>query len=54
VAPPVCLYNRPLKEEQGFLLLPFGIYFGLFGVGGFWKGKQLLKGKFAEGKRIVE
>jgi hypothetical protein len=31
-----------------------GLNFGLFGVGRFWKGKQLLKGMFAEGKRIVE
>jgi hypothetical protein len=29
-------------------------YFGPFGVGRFWKGKELLKGKIAEGKRIVE
>jgi hypothetical protein len=31
-----------------------GFYFGLFSVGSFWKGKELLKGKTAEGKRIVE
>jgi hypothetical protein len=31
-----------------------GFYFGLFGVGSFWKGKELLKGKIAEGKRVVE
>jgi hypothetical protein len=30
-------------------------YFGPFGVGSFWKGKELLlKGKISEGKRIVE
>jgi hypothetical protein len=27
---------------------------GVFGVGSLWKGKELLKGKIAEGKRIVE
>jgi hypothetical protein len=31
-----------------------GLYFGLFDVGSFWKGKELLKGKISEGKRIVE
>jgi hypothetical protein len=31
-----------------------GLYLGPFGVGSFWKGKELLKGKIAEGKRIVE
>jgi hypothetical protein len=31
-----------------------GLYFGLFGVGTFWKGNELLKGKIADGKRIVE
>jgi hypothetical protein len=31
-----------------------GLYFGLFGVGCFWKRKELLKGKIAEGKRIIE
>jgi hypothetical protein len=36
----------------GFCL--WGLYFGLFGVGSFWKGKELLKEKIAEGKRIVE
>jgi hypothetical protein len=49
---PVCCCKRPLKEEEGILLLE--LYFGLFGVGSFWKGKELLKGKIAEGKRIVE
>jgi hypothetical protein len=29
-------------------------YFGPFGVGNFWKGKELLMGKIAEGKRIIE
>jgi hypothetical protein len=29
-------------------------YFGPFDVGIFWKEKELLKGKIAEGKRIVE
>jgi hypothetical protein len=46
---PVCCYKRPLKQEEE--LLPFvflGLYFGLFGVGSFWKGKELLKGKIAE------
>jgi hypothetical protein len=40
----------------GFLPLNIGksFYFGSFGVGSFWKGKELLKGKIAEGKRIVE
>jgi hypothetical protein len=49
---PVCCYKRPLKEAEGLFLLLFalgfcllGLYFGLFGVGSFWKGKQLLKGK---------
>jgi hypothetical protein len=27
------------------LLFAFGYYFGHFGVGSFWKGKELLKGK---------
>jgi hypothetical protein len=36
------------------VLLLLGHYFGPFGVGSFWKGKELLKGKIAEGKRIVE
>jgi hypothetical protein len=31
-----------------------GLYFGLFGVGSFWKGKELLKGKIAERRRLVE
>jgi hypothetical protein len=38
--------------------LPFRAFtfwiFGLFGGGSFWKGKELLKGKIAEGKRTVE
>jgi hypothetical protein len=71
----VFCYKRPLKEEEGFLLLPFGallwafglsawlfafeyweeaLYFGPSGVGSFWKGKELLKGKTAEGKRVVK
>jgi hypothetical protein len=29
-----------------------GLYFGLFGVGSFWKGKELLKGKIAAGKML--
>jgi hypothetical protein len=29
-------------------------YFGPFGVGSFCNGKELLKEKIAEGKRIVE
>jgi hypothetical protein len=29
-------------------------YFGPFDVGIFWKEEELLKGKIAEGKRIVE
>jgi hypothetical protein len=29
-------------------------YFGPLGVGSFWKGIELLKGKIAEEKRIVE
>jgi hypothetical protein len=48
---PPCLLlfiKGPLKE--GF----WGLYFGLFGVGSLWKGRELLKGKIAEGKRIVE
>jgi hypothetical protein len=53
---PVCCYERPLKEEERLLLFAFGFYlfFGLFGVGSFWKGKELLNRKIAEGKRIVE
>jgi hypothetical protein len=61
---PVCCYKRPLKDEQGLLfwglyfglsawLLAFcflGLYFGPFDMGSFWKGKELLKGKIAEGK----
>jgi hypothetical protein len=37
-----------------------GFGFGLFGVGSFWKGKELLKGKkiaeekIAEGKRVAK
>jgi hypothetical protein len=51
---PACCYKRPLKEEEG--LLPFAFWafefcFGLFGVRSFWKGKELLKRKIAEGKR---
>jgi hypothetical protein len=45
---PVCCYKRPLKEEEGLLVFAFGfcllgLYFGFFGVGSFWKGKELLK-----------
>jgi hypothetical protein len=29
-----------------------GLYFGLFGVRSFWKGKELLKGKIVEGKML--
>jgi hypothetical protein len=43
---PVCCYKRPLKGEEG--LLPLGLY----GVGRFWKGKELWKGKIAEGKML--
>jgi hypothetical protein len=50
------VYKRPLKEEEelfafgfhlGFLLwaLALGFGFGLFGMGSFRKGKELLKGK---------
>jgi hypothetical protein len=64
VAPPVCCYKRPLKEEEGlycFCLL--GLYFGLLGfLLGFFTlniGKNLLLwafwcGKLLEGKRIIE
>jgi hypothetical protein len=41
-------------EGGGFFFCCLGLYFGLFGVGSFWKEKELLKGKIAEGKRIVE
>jgi hypothetical protein len=37
----------PLREGWRVLLFAFGFYFGLwlgFGVGSFWKGKELLKG----------
>jgi hypothetical protein len=36
----------------GFLPLNIGkkLYFGPFGVGSFWKGKELLKGRIVEGK----
>jgi hypothetical protein len=34
--------------------LLFGALLWAFGVGSFWKGKELLNGKIAEGKRIVE
>jgi hypothetical protein len=30
----------------------WGLYFGLFGVGSFWKGRELLKGKIVEGKML--
>jgi hypothetical protein len=30
----------------------WGLYFGLFSVGRFWKGKELLKGKTVEGKML--
>jgi hypothetical protein len=50
---PVGCYKRPPEGGRGgFCFL--GLYFGLFGVGSYWKGKDLLKGKIAEGKRIVE
>jgi hypothetical protein len=50
------VYRRPDEGGLGALCFCFwGLYFGLFfGVGSFWKGKELLKGKIAEGKRIVE
>jgi hypothetical protein len=41
---PVCCYKRPLKEKEGLFCL-LGLHFRLFGVGSFWKGKELLKGK---------
>jgi hypothetical protein len=43
------VYKRPLKEGWGLLLFAFGFYFGLFGVGRFWKGKRI-----TEGKRIAK
>jgi hypothetical protein len=36
------------------LIIGKKFYFGPFGVGSFWKGKELLQRKIAEGKRIVE
>jgi hypothetical protein len=53
------IYKRPTegggRETLAFCLwlvlwalegfLDFGFCFGLFGVGSFWKGKELLKGK---------
>jgi hypothetical protein len=47
---PVCCYKRPLKEEEGLSLFAFGscllgFYFGLFGVGSFWKGERIIEGK---------
>jgi hypothetical protein len=53
---PVCCYKRSLKEEEG--LLPFAALafwnftLGFFGMGHFWKGKELWKGKIAEGKML--
>jgi hypothetical protein len=45
--------KRPLKEEKGLLAFCLlWLYFGLFGVGSFWKGKELLKGKIVEGKML--
>jgi hypothetical protein len=48
-----------LLSALGFLLFAFGFYFGLllwrffglwiFGVGSFWKGEELLKGKEWQG-----
>jgi hypothetical protein len=40
----------------GFMPLNIGrsFYFGPFGMGSFWKRRELLKGKIAEGKRTVE
>jgi hypothetical protein len=35
-------------------ILERSFYFGPFDVGSFWKGKELLKGKISEGKRIIE
>jgi hypothetical protein len=43
------IYKRPLKDSWGFFFCLLGLYFGLFGVETFWKGKELLKGKIAEG-----
>jgi hypothetical protein len=34
--------------------LGISFYLGPFGVGSFWKGKEFLKEKIAEEKRIVE
>jgi hypothetical protein len=31
-----------------------GLYFRLFGVGGFWKGKELLKGKMMKGRELLK
>jgi hypothetical protein len=44
----------PEGGKGAFVFCLLGLYFGLFGVGRFWKGKELLKGKIAEGKRTVE
>jgi hypothetical protein len=47
--------KRPTEggpEAFGFCLLE--LYFGLFGVESFWKEKELLKRKIAEGKGLVE
>jgi hypothetical protein len=49
----MAVYKRPLKEEKrlfAFCLwlllwaLAWVFCFGLFSVGSFWKGKELLKG----------
>jgi uncharacterized membrane protein YfcA len=38
--------KEPLKKgRRVFLGFGLGFGFGLFGVGSFWKGKELLKGK---------
>jgi hypothetical protein len=46
---PPCLLlfiKEPLKKgRRVFLGFGLGFGFGLFGVGSFWKGKELLKGK---------
>jgi hypothetical protein len=63
---PVCCYKRPLKEEEGFLLLGgftlgflLGFFFALEGFLPLNIGKKLLLwafwyGKFLEGKRFIE
>jgi hypothetical protein len=46
---PVCCYKRPLKKKDEWLLLLALAFWGFtlcfFGMGSFWKGKELLKEK---------